>query len=75
MIRGYGRSVSEVYMLSVTCYDVGAPVGRCAECIPYVSSLADCWFGFMCVSLFFIDGDLFLSGHVMFFHEVALIIC
>ena len=75
MVRGDGISVSEVYMLNVTCYSVGGLVGLCAECIPYVSSLADCWFGFMCVCLVFIDGDLLPYGHFMFFHDVDLIIC
>ena len=50
MVRGYGRDVSKVYVLTAMCYDVGAMVGRCAECIPYVSSLADFWF-FKCVSV------------------------
>ena len=44
MVRGDGGSASEVYVLTVTCYSVVAPVGRCAECIPYVISLVDCWF-------------------------------
>ena len=75
MVCGNGRFVSELYVLNVTCYAVGAPVGHCAECVPYVSSLADCWFDFICVCLVFIDVDLFPTGHVLFVHDVALIIC
>ena len=44
MVRGDGRSVSEVYVLTVTFYYVVAPVGCCAECIPYVRYLEYCWF-------------------------------
>ena len=58
MVRGDGRSVYEVYVLTVMFYAVGALVGCCDECITYVSSLVDCWFGFMCVCLVFIDGEL-----------------
>ena len=75
IVRGNGRFLSEVYALTAMCYAVGARVGRCAEFIPYVRSLAYCWFGFMCVFLVLIDGDLLPSGHVMFVHDVTLIIC
>ena len=75
MVHDDGRCVSEVYVLTLMCSAVGEPVGICDECILYVSSLEDCWFGFMCVFLVFIDGDLLPSGHVMFVHDVALIIC
>ena len=49
-VRGDGRAVSELYMLTVTCYAVGVMVGCCAECITYVSSLVDL-FLFLCVSV------------------------
>ena len=44
MVCGNGRDVSEVYVLTVMCYDVGTIVGCCAEFIPLVRSLEDCWF-------------------------------
>ena len=50
-------------------------MGRCDEYIPYFSSLANCLFGFMCVCVVFIDGDLLPTGHVMFVHDSVLIIC
>ena len=44
-VYGMWRSQgSEVYMLTFICYYVVAMVGYSAECIPPVSSLADCWF-------------------------------
>ena len=33
MVRGNDRSISEVCMLTVTCYSVDAMVGCCDECI------------------------------------------
>ena len=75
MVIVNGRAVSDVDVLTITCYAVGAMVGRCAECIFYVSSLADCWFVFVCVCLGFINGVLLPFGHFMFFHDVAPIFC
>ena len=52
IVRGDGRAVYEVYMLTVTCYAVGVMVSRCAECIPHVISLAG-FFLSLFVSVFF----------------------
>ena len=59
MVRGNGRTVSEVYVFTVTRYAVDAMSGSCDECIPYVLiSLMYCCFVFLCVCGDFIDGDL-----------------
>ena len=76
MVHGDGRSVSEVYVLTVTCDAVYATVGCCVEYIPHVlTSLADFYLYFLCVCGGFIYGDLLPLGYVMFVHDVALMLC
>ena len=75
MVRGNGRAVSEVYVLTVTCDAVDATAGCCTESIPHVLiSMADCCFVFMCVCRGFTDGEFLPIGYVMFVHDVALIL-
>ena len=76
MVRGDYRAVTDVYMITITCDAVDAMTVRCAECIPHVlTSMAYCFFVFMCFCGGFIYGDSLPIEFVMVFHGVALILC